>query len=258
MDTKRCLRCGSIKASVDFGIRSSSRDGLRRWCRACERLASRDYDARHRSERAEKTRAYRKRKPDKVRLQRAAWRAANRDRYNAIHAACVARHPERVRERRRRYYRANTDAIRAKSKRWYLEHPNMARSARAAYAQRNPEVVAQAKRAWAARNPQKVREHARKWFAEHPAKRAAYVRERQAAARQAVPRWLSVADRRSIEAKYALSARLTLTTGVRHHVDHIVPLKGKTVCGLHVPWNLQVLTASENVRKSNKLEGFAS
>ena len=53
---------------------------------------------------------------------------------------------------------------------------------------------------------------------------------------------------------YKEAQRLTKVTGEQYDVDHIIPLKGAAVCGLHVPWNLQVLKHADNMRKSNKYE----
>jgi 5-methylcytosine-specific restriction endonuclease McrA len=55
---------------------------------------------------------------------------------------------------------------------------------------------------------------------------------------------------------YDKAKRLTELIGVPHQVDHIVPLQGKNVSGLHVPENLQILTRYENISKSNKFEGY--
>jgi len=70
----------------------------------------------------------------------------------------------------------------------------------------------------------------------------------------ATPNWLTDAQRAQIQNLYWLAQDLGRVTGESYHVDHIIPVQGKDVCGLHVPWNLQVLPADLNHRKSNKLD----
>lgn len=71
--------------------------------------------------------------------------------------------------------------------------------------------------------------------------------------RNATPSWLNANQKMEIRLKYRLAIELSRATGVRHAVDHIIPLHGEMVCGLHVPWNLQVITQEDNLKKYNRL-----
>jgi len=76
---------------------------------------------------------------------------------------------------------------------------------------------------------------------------------RRAAKIQRTPKWLTEQELELIAGFYAESKLREKETGIKFNVDHIVPLQGKTVCGLHVPWNLQVITAYDNLVKGNRL-----
>ena len=90
------------------------------------------------------------------------------------------------------------------------------------------------------------------WRSKNPGKRRAYRAKRHAAELLRTPVW---ADTIKIHQIYKLAAHMS-TPPLLYHVDHIIPLQGKTVSGLHVPENLQILTAPENMSKHNKYVEF--
>lgn len=75
---------------------------------------------------------------------------------------------------------------------------------------------------------------------------------RKAAKLQATPRWLHGDHKKEMADFYKAAKMFQLYTGTEYHVDHIVPLQGETVCGLHVPWNLQLLPWDENLSKQHR------
>ena len=93
----------------------------------------------------------------------------------------------------------------------------------------------------------------RKWASKNPEKVIANALRRTKAKRLRIPKWLTQEHWAEIKAFYVEARRLTEVTGIMHHVDHIHALRGKTLSGLHVPWNLQILPKEENLRKANKL-----
>lgn len=191
---------------------------------------------------ARRQKLYRERHPERVKAARiagkeknAAWRSANKD---------------RVRMLARRSYRKNREKRLAYGRLTY--DPKRARERGLAYRSKNRERLLAKESAWRKANPQKCKEIKRRWIEKNKdyyrARCAFYGAERYNNMKQARPKWANPFFMREI---YHLAILRSRALGVPHHVDHIVPIKSKLVCGLHVENNMRVIPARTNIQKSN-------
>lgn len=119
------------------------------------------------------------------------------------------------------YYRANKEKQKKRMAEWYKANKDIVAANIAAYVKAHPGFIA--------------------------SKQA----KRRAQELKATPAWANLG---AIRAMYEKAARISQETGISHHVDHIIPLQGRNVCGLHVESNLRIITAEENISKSNNFE----
>jgi hypothetical protein len=118
------------------------------------------------------------------------------------------------------------------------------------YYERNKDaVIARAD----ARPEGEKRTHKKKHRLENPDYYKVLCNARRRRHREATPAWLTKEQKDNIKQLYIEAQKLTKLTGVRYEVDHIIPLTNDSVCGLHVPWNLQVIPKLENLKKANKI-----
>lgn len=135
---------------------------------------------------------------------------------------------------------------------WYLKNRELTKARAKAWAEGNPEkrseILAKNRKA----NADSRNSYNRLWFAANSEKRAAYEAKRRATILQRTPKWLTEDDFWLIEQAYDIAKLRTEMFGFEWHVDHVVPLQGKKVSGLHVPINLSVIPGTDNCRKSAK------
>ncbi len=124
------------------------------------------------------------------------------------------------------------------------------------YFQENKEKVLAKRKEYQKLNQEKIKSYASNWRKLNSAKVNANCKKRRAMAGKATPHWLTEDDFWMIEQAYELAQLRTKMLGIKFHVDHILPIMGKTVCGLHVPSNLQVIPALQNYSKGNRFFNY--
>jgi hypothetical protein len=162
------------------------------------------------------------------------YRAANQERIRARDNAYAEANRAKKAEYDSAYWVSNSARINTRKKVWRDKNREHVREKGRASMRANPGKFAEWRKAWIAANPER-------WAAICTARNM----RRHASKLNATPTWLTREDHDEILRVYSAARELG------HHVDHVVPLRGKNVSGLHVPWNLQTLPATANIKKSN-------
>ena len=155
---------------------------------------------------------------------------------------------------------ANKEKLAEYNKAWYEANKQVILVKSRAYREANKKRIKENMKVWREANFNRIREarkrYDKKYFSTERGKTIKRINSarHRASKLQRTPRWLAEVDFKKIERKYAYAQRKTETTGEQWVVDHVIPLRGKFVSGLHVPTNLRVIKRVTNCSKQNHFD----
>lgn len=168
------------------------------------------------------------------------------------HAQYRKKNAEIIKTKKKQAWIDNNEVERAKLRERYAKNPEYWKAYNKRAYNKNPSRAIAYSRKYRVTNPEAVKLGKKRYVIENNHIVNAAVARRKATKLQQTPKWVDFEELWLIKEVYALSAQRTKMTGFIWHVDHIIPLQGKTVSGLHVIENLQVIPGVDNIRKANK------
>lgn len=167
------------------------------------------------------------------------WRSKNKDVDYAI---------------KKRHYENNKEKIKARSKEWSANNKDRVKETKKEYQSKNAEKIKKDKKEYYENNKEETKEFQRGWRRRNRDRVNFLKSQRRATELQRTPKWLSKDHFEEIREFYKVAQKMEIEKGEEYQVDHIIPLRGKYMSGLHVPWNLRVVTrAFNNSRPRNIL-----
>lgn len=221
-----CCRC---RAEQSSRYRAENKEKVREY-RA-------RYDAENRGKAQERKARYRSENSERLQEYNARYRAENQEKLREYKSIYRSRNPEKERERGAIYRSKDPEKLLDKYARYYAENLDKVRETKARYRAANPEKMREKSARYRSNNPEKV--HARRV-------------NRRASLLQRTPVWFGEFDYMVMIEAIDLAKRREQSTGIKWHVDHMIPLQGCQASGLHCAQNLQVIPAALNLKKSNR------
>jgi len=129
------------------------------------------------------------------------------------------------------YQMSNPEKSKTKAEKWRRANPEKHKLIWTRHREQNADIMRQRCADWRSKNRETANRLSREWAAANPEKCAAFSAKRRASTLNATPVW---ADLKAIKVEYELAKWCSDVMGIKYHVDHIIPLQGKNVCGLHV------------------------
>jgi hypothetical protein len=257
---KICSKCKLEKSFESFSKNSQRKDGLYPTCKQCvaeynkinkeaRSITKKAYYEANKEIISAKAKEVYSENRDVALARSKKYREANREHYLEYSKDYYANNKNVFIE----YSRLNSEKIKLKSKLYRENNIETVLEYEFKYREDNREILAEKARNYYSLNRDNCVARLNEYRKNKPEKFTALNAKRRAAKLNATPRWLTKEHLQEIEELFLCAKMFKLYTGEEYHVDHIIPLQGKKVCGLHVPWNLQVISAKENLTKSNKI-----